>query len=63
MKIKNCTNCELFIVIKCCGRNDIYGKEITTPIENCEAWEISFSCLQNEESTVDATLEKLLGIE
>lgn len=61
MESRNCTNCELNINNKCCGRNDIYGKEITTPIENCENWEISFSKLQEEETTINAVFDKIYG--
>lgn len=58
--MKNCINCELLIDNKCCGRNDIYGKEIKTPIENCEEWEEKFGDLQEKNGALEATIQKMI---
>lgn len=60
---KSCKNCGLYIDKKCCGRNDIYGQKIEEPIKNCETWEISLGALQDEEDSIEATIDILLGKE
>lgn len=60
---KSCKTCEFYIEKKCCGRNDIYGQKIEEPIKNCEDWEKSFGILQEEEGSVEAVIDKLLGNE
>ena len=58
--MKNCNNCEFYINNACCGRNDIYGKKLDTPIENCKEWEESFKSLQERKGGINAAIEKII---
>ena len=36
------------------------GKEIKTPIENCEEWEEKFGDLQEKNGALEATIQKMI---